>query len=330
MTTDGSTESPASSSRFRLRLKIRQLVNLGCFAILALVILGSIIRWTIRDAVMPSGVIFYATPPAMMVLLMLGVVVVLERKFVSTRRLAMLLLVGAVGWTVQSQWISNPPNSTAQPTASVKVMFWNVCEGKYSWDNVIATIQLHNPDIIALAEADRLKDQDAEFFEKQFPGYQRLDFPRRLLLLSRLPIRRNRRLAWVRGCVVEAAELETESGRMTLVMSDVASTVFSHRKPQIEALTDAVSHISGPAIIVGDLNTPVESPFFETLRQTYVNAFESRGHGLYTTWPMPLPVMAIDHMWGSRGIEFQQVQILWTTASDHRPLVAEFTVQPSQ
>ena len=319
---------PPTSARLRLRNAIRKLVNSGCVAMLFLVILGTIVRWTTRDSSMLSGVIFYATPPAMMVLLLLGIVTVLERRFVSTRRLATVLLVGAAGWTAQSQWISSPSSSTVTTEACPKVMFWNICEGKFGMDKVIATIQHHNPDIIALAEADQLKLRDADFFQQQFAGYQRLDFPRRLMLLSRIPILSHRRLAWVQGCVVEATELETEFGTMTLVMSDIASTLFSHRKPQVDALTQAVNRISGPVMIVGDLNTPVESSLFETLRKSHVNAFESHGHGLHTTWPMPLPVMAIDHMWGNYGIEFYQAQILWTAASDHRPLVAEFTLQP--
>lgn len=323
-------QSPVSFSLFST---IRQLGSMAAYAMLALVILGAIIRCTIRDSVMLSGVVFYATPPAMMVLLLIFVWLALNRKLVKVRRFVLALLLIAICWTARTQWVSNPSRpspSVAAARGTCKVMFWNVCEGKCGWGRVLATIQQHNPDVIALAEADHLKQRDAEFFAKFFPGYQRLDYPRRLMLLSRLPIRGHRRLAWVPGCVVEAAEIETETATFTLVMSDVASNVFSHRKPQIEAVKQAVNRLSGPVVIVGDLNTPVGSLFFDSMRSDYVNAFESNGYGLHTTWPMPLPVMAIDHMWGSEGIKFQQTQILWTTASDHRPIVADLVVESAR
>lgn len=305
----------------------RKFASIACGLALALVIVGMIVRVTFRDQYLLPGLIYYVASPASMVLLLLFSAVCLRRDSGIKRRLAIGLIPIAACWVWNVQWIDSKAPEQSVPKPSHRVMFWNVCEGKLGWSRVFDTIRTQDPDIIALAEAEELKVHDDDFFEQHFPGYQRICLPRRLLLLSRLPIVSRDRLRWVRGAVHESVVIESQQGPVTVVFSDVASEIWKHRKVPIESLVEATGKLSGPVIVVGDLNTPVDSLFFDEFRHKYTNAFEGSGSGLHTTWPMPLPVIAIDHMWGNDLIDFANARILWTLASDHRPLIAEFSAK---
>lgn len=305
----------------------RKFASIAGILALALVIMGMIVRLTFRDRHLLTGLIYYVASPVSMVLLLLFSAVCLRRESRIKRRVAIGLIPVAACWAFNAQWIENEAPEQSAPKPSHRVMFWNVCEGKLGWSGVFDTIRKQDPDVIALAEAEGLKVHTDDFFEQHFPGYQRIYLPRRLLLLSRLPIVSRNRLRWVRGAVHESVVIESRQGPVTVVFSDVASAIWMHRKAPVESLVEATGKLAGPVIVVGDLNTPVDSLFFDEFRHTYTNAFEGSGNGLHTTWPMPLPVIAIDHMWGNDWINFANARILWTLASDHRPLVAEFSAK---
>lgn len=298
-------------------------------AALLLVIAGVVVRVTIRDQYLISGLVYYVTSPASMILLLLFSFFFMQKTWRNRRRLAVGLIPVAALWMFAGQWISNDALDQSPAEKTSRLMFWNAGEGVLGWSRIFAVIQQQNPDIIALAEADTLKDQDEAFFDSNFPGYERIHLPRRLLLLSRFPIISQHRLRWIRGAVYESVVIESPRGQVTLVFSDVASTLSLHRKEPIKVLVEATSKLQGPVIVVGDLNTPVDSLFFDDFRKEFTNAFEASGNGLYTTWPMPLPVIAIDHMWGNDFVRFSDARILWTLASDHRPVIAEFHVRDS-
>lgn len=147
------------------------------------------------------------------------------------------------------------------------------------------------------------------------------------MFLSRFPIVRHQRLAWIKGGNYEAIELWVSGQPITILFCDFASDLASPRRRHIEKLHEVLKSLNGPVMFVGDLNTPVDSRYFDPIRDSCCSAFEVSGHGLHTTWPMPLPVIAIDHLWGNRQILFQRTQILWTTCSDHRPVIADFSVR---
>ena len=88
----------------------------------------------------------------------------------------------------------------------------------------------------------------------------------------------------------------------------------------------ASQYADHPTIIVGDFNTPVDSVFLNPIRQTYRHAFEVAGTGYLATWPIPAPVIAIDHCWVSKHIDVTACRIKWALHSDHRPIVTDLSI----
>ncbi len=307
------------------RLGFRKaLLHFAAHALLLLVVVGMAIRLTARDTFLVTAVPYYATSPAAMTLIMLCAILCLPRTRIPTWRFAIGLFLLAVMWTCFRQYESN---SRQNVTGEVRtLMFWNVYAGNWGWGGVVSEIKAQDPDIVALAECWLAEDSRVEFLAKHFPGYEVVFFPRGLTLLSRIPISDTRGLTPPDGGGVFQSATFAAEHPFTLVLGDLPSALSLHRKEPLGVLVDVVDKLDGPVLIAGDLNTPVDSVFCDPLRMQFKNAFEEVGSGLHATWPMPLPVLAIDHVWGNANVAFHHAEIRGTMRSDHRAIVVEFAV----
>ena len=293
-----------------------------------LLLAGAIVRLTVADRYVATAILYYMSPPAGIALMAGFAACFLPRSKTKTRVAMASVCAASVFWTLSTQWVAQP--SKVSPAAAVKpvrVLVWNVFEGKFGWPAIVEIIQAEDPDIIALAEVGPVKDPGSDFFAKHFPNYRMETIPRQLVILSRLPIEKMERQEWDLNGVYESIQLSVPNGGLTVLFADVKSSPLIHRDQPMSTLTRIAESLPGPVIAVGDWNTPVDSRFLESFRDTFTNAFETSGHGLHTTWPMPLPVQAIDHIWG-RQVRFLQTRILRTVRSDHCPIVADFEITP--
>jgi endonuclease/exonuclease/phosphatase family metal-dependent hydrolase len=64
----------------------------------------------------------------------------------------------------------------------------------------------------------------------------------------------------------------------------------------------ASSAFEGPKLVLGDFNTPGDSVWFVGLRRNYSEVLETAGSGLLATWPFPVPLLGLDHIWVSSGL----------------------------
>jgi endonuclease/exonuclease/phosphatase family metal-dependent hydrolase len=78
-------------------------------------------------------------------------------------------------------------------------------------------------------------------------------------------------------------------------------------------------------VLMGDFNTPSDSVHFDSLRQGFQNAFETGGNGNAATWPVPLPVLAIDHIWTNRLVRVHSARHAGSVQSDHKAVFAELS-----
>jgi endonuclease/exonuclease/phosphatase family metal-dependent hydrolase len=84
-----------------------------------------------------------------------------------------------------------------------------------------------------------------------------------------------------------------------------------------------------PTILLGDFNATASSVVYRTLTQRLQPARRlAKNKAPTSTFPSPLPVLRIDHVFVSPGIEVQAVTApfdpLTRVASDHLPLVMDF------
>jgi endonuclease/exonuclease/phosphatase (EEP) superfamily protein YafD len=83
------------------------------------------------------------------------------------------------------------------------------------------------------------------------------------------------------------------------------------------------AHGSPHTVILGDFNTPIESALFDPWRAELKHAFNEAGRGFRETWPRPLPVLTIDHVWSSPDFPPIHAEKRWLPSSDHAALLIE-------
>ncbi|MCP4787941.1 MAG: hypothetical protein GY878_30875 [Fuerstiella sp.] len=212
-------------------------------------------------------------------------------------------------------------------TETVRVLFWNVYRGPFGWDSILHSIHKENADVIVIAEFGK-KGLPPNFWSNNFPDhrYRRL-LPREVAVVSKHPIHESETIHHSDRGLYHRLTLSIVEQDVALMVCDLPSRPYHQRSESIRRVSEMAALMKDqPALIVGDMNTPVDSVHFNELRHSYRNAFAVGGQGYHATWPMPLPLIAIDHLWVSRHIDVVACRIKWTVSSDHRPIVADLII----
>lgn len=297
---------------------------------------------------------YYATPPPVLVALaaLLAALLLLARR----RRMALaaagaMLACGVWTWTTLG-FRHAPPTAAGTP---LRVLFWNVNWGHAGWDALLAALRAYDADIVALVEAcdsfelEGLSDtaiyqrRAAEtaamraLWQTRLPEYAAFQHESGIALLVRGRFAETpQAVALTPGVLFSyghsvQAEVVTPAGRVLVVVVDVIGTLGLTRAWPLHDLAEAIAPLKDrPLLLVGDMNTPLDSPQFRPLRGHLANAFEIAGNGYAATWPLPVPVLALDQAWTSARVQVLRCEAGWSRLSDHRPLLLEITVPQTQ
>lgn len=282
-------------------------------------IVALIVRLSVKDHLPILSIVYYASPVIVLAVLAAtaGVGWMAKRR----RRLAALSLVAAgacLVWWWQVSFFDAPDRS--EP-ADLRIVYWNTCRDVLGWDGKIETIKQHDPHLIALAEVS----DDWDIWEAAFPDYTATDAGGGTMLLckGKESITQSTHGPLGEFGYYRRARVQIGSTEMIVLMVDVISDPRLSRREAIERiLAVAEDDMSKPMLILGDFNTPADSVHFDLLRdRQFSGAFESHGQGYAATWPVPIPVMQIDHVWANRHVEITRCRHLWSSKSDHRPVL---------
>lgn len=227
-------------------------------------------------------------------------------------------------------------------------------DGRVRPDRILRVLSEINPDIIALQEvvsreSSRADHHQTRYLADKFGYYAEIGENRRHqggaygnVLLSRYPIvaARNHDISVPgrerRGCL--HAEIEHSSGFVVHLFNVHLGTAYFERRIQARELfrrrifTDP--EVAGRTIVLGDFNE-----WTRGLASRMFTAHFQSAHGQMPTrrahtFPGVLPLLRLDHIYFDRQLRLEDVSIHRSptalVASDHLPLVAEFTLpQPS-
>ena len=286
---------------------------------------GIVIRLTVEDSIHWISLGYYVMPPAAMALLgMLSAVCFLRsRKF--TAFVFMLAVSTVCGvWA----WRANVFNAAVKaPPDSVRVLFWNIARSVVGWESVVETVRNESPDVFGFVECVRGGSDADEFWAERFPKYHRTEIQRGAIVFSRFPITA---VEWdeMHGtgfCGIVKLDVSGQPARVLIF--DLPSHPERPRRATMENLTLLARRFDDlPALLIGDFNTPADSVFLKSLREDHQNAFEVAGDGYYGTWPVPLPLLAIDQVWVNQRATAHSCRLGWCWQSDHRPMIAEVSL----
>ncbi len=292
--------------------------------------LATLIHLTIRDEFVATAVCYYATPP-----LALGLVMLILARLGSRWQRHRLVNRGTVliGWLWLAFWGVTDFRWERQHeprTNTARLLFWNVGRSWFaSWDRIAERVAQFDADIVALAEVTGSEQQTREYWLARLPGYFPLPLDGGLLVLVKGEVRLHDtwNLAGAgHSCLVNVTLKDT---RFDLLVADLISNPLQPRQPPLRRLLEiARDHDHKPTVIVGDFNTPPTSSCFVAWRKAGLHrAWDDAGDGYQSTWPLPFPVLALDHVWGSQQVVFQRCTIAWSSCSDHRPVLVDISVQ---
>ncbi len=233
-------------------------------------------------------------------------------------------------------------------TNRMRVMTYNIrggwgIDGQRSTERIAEVILDHAPDVLCLQEV-----------HQRLPQSHFVDQPRRLERLLGLPVTFQANLKLGPGgyglAVVSRFPVTSVQNHLLpsvreqrgvlqvgLATPGGPLTVFcthwglngEERARQGARLAALVRDIPGPVIVCGDFNEEADAAGLRTLlEQTGLRDADAGRHR--RTYPADKPTARIDYVFFSPALTLQDVSITQTPASDHLPLVADFSPDSSE
>ena len=291
-----------------------------------------LIVWAIgqclRDRYWLTGLMFYFPTPVFVSLLSLAAFVFRgDRKLL----LCMLTLPAVVLLAVENHW-SHPvaASASAKQDAPIRLrlLHWNMARGVMGWKKQLDLIRSFDVDIVMLSETP------AKIGKDSLPGYDLIKVSD-MTVACQGTITLHRQLTSLDGLhdgpALDAWQFECElsAGTIRLVLADMSSHLQFHRHPYLKPLIGCLPK-HNVDICAGDFNAPRRSLAFDVLPAGYVHAYDTAGFGWSSTWPTPVPFLAIDQCIIGPGILPVDYKLHSSTLSDHRIQLLEFELaQPA-
>jgi vancomycin resistance protein VanJ len=124
---------------------------------------------------------------------------------------------------------------------------------------------------------------------------------------------------------VQSVVWEYAGHSATLFVVDLPSDIFMPRAPLLEAILALVAR-DRPDLVVGDFNAPRRSRALSALPVGYQHAYDTCGTGFSYTWPVPLPMYALDQCIHSSRVIPNRYTLLGSVQSDHCRQVFQFSL----
>ncbi len=294
-------------------------------------LLGLVTRLTVRDTYSGFATLYYATPWPVLAGLIILVAGGLRIRNNSgfARPLAavgIILLIGGF-------WPGRGNPATADTTGTtLSCLTWNAAHGRDGWKPVAATVRSAAADLVCLVEAGPTGPVQERFWENAFPGHGISRLGSGMLVVVRNGSVRQTRSGSLGGAGrFRQFEITCRGRGLTVVVVDLKITPWVSRRVPLEQLRTLAEELGDrPLLVTGDFNTPSDSAWFDSWRDNLSNAWTTTGQGLRATWPVPLPVLDLDQVWGNHRLRFLDCHGTWSTHSDHRPLVTRFSITARQ
>lgn len=282
----------------------------------------ALVHLTVRDRWPGFSMFFYASPPVAMAVVLLAAASIWA--FRKSWRPAIASGGGALvaaAWWLSTSLILAPPEEGPAPRGLLRAMGWNTERGVRGWEGIVAGVKEVDPDLAWFGEA-------AGDWHAALAGYDRREMEGGIALIVKGRIRESRPIGFPNPYSHGALFRLTLAGAdVTMILVDLDGAPWRHREDAFDIVNAAIASAPpGPLIVGGDFNTPRDSVFFEPWRAGMKQSFECGGRGMDGTWPALLPFLSIDHCWVNDPIQVRRCRLLPTSASDHRPVVMEFTI----
>lgn len=292
----------------------------------AILVLCLVLHFLVKDRIDAFAILYYASPlPILAVFAVVLGIICWCGKQIRKAKVYFVLAVGCLmAWSYESFSLHARPFAFTE--SNVRLFFWNAA--RHRRPNDIANyIQGFDADVIGIVEAG-MKRKMLKNWKTLFSDYHVEALAGDMALMAKGKILSKASGSLDKRGHYNLLQVDLNRCRIHVLLVDIDGDPFKARSPAFAPLTSLIRVYSQTNFIVmGDFNTPIGSVLFDSFRQNLANAFEHGGAGPAETWPVPLPVLAIDHIWVSKRINVVDCDLDWPPFSDHRAIVAN--VEPA-
>jgi endonuclease/exonuclease/phosphatase (EEP) superfamily protein YafD len=201
----------------------------------------------------------------------------------------------------------------------LRLVHWNVAHRLSTGAQQVLRDQ--HADIYVLSEIPDVRTVE-EFRATLGPEYQAQIFAN-LAVIATGTIRTD---GWLINCSstsVQSVTWERNGRTLRLLVVDLPSSIQIHRDPLLREI-NALIERHQPDLVVGDFNAPRRSRALASLPDGYRHAYDTAGSGWGYTWPVPVPMYALDHCLHSSRIVLVHYSLHSSIHSDHRLQIMDF------
>ncbi len=285
-----------------------------------LLISGLIVRITVRDAIDQLAIVFYATPwPVLAVLGFVSAALWIPK----AKRFAVACLgagvISGVVWVVGS-YERNPQVTERQ---NLRVVSWNAEHAKKDLPAVVEKARSFNADILGLTETESTETPDAERWRAAFPGHTVKTLPGYMLFITRGEITGSLSGSLAGRGNFNLVRVKLGERPVQVLFVDIEPNPIRSRRLAFDTLHSTLGNLPNePVVMMGDFNTPRESIHFARLQEQLQDAFDVGGRGFAETWPVPVPVLSLDHILVSKSVRVLRC-VHGGSLSDHCRVIAD-------
>ena len=264
--------------------------------------------------------------------------------FILVRRLSWIifsLLVVLLNLTVILPWYFNRPAIiNATEYTPLKVFSYNVLwknKDREDYQRAIALVELEQPDIAIFQEVQSHWHEQLKALKSSYPYHifaQELEIE----VYSKLPLLNSEIELYgtYRGLVI--TDLQIGASAIKFIATHAYPQLFFGREGWLirnehleVGIGEYVRDLSQPAIVLGDLNVSLWSPFYHSMMETSGLRNARQGLGVLPTHSIVAPQFAalsapIDHCLVTEEIQVKDFRLAEAIGSDHLPIIADLLI----
>jgi endonuclease/exonuclease/phosphatase (EEP) superfamily protein YafD len=213
----------------------------------------------------------------------------------------------------------------------------NVMTSNQRYEDFISFVRTTNPEVLVVMEIDLNWHQHLEPLKQLLP--YTLIKPSNdnfgIAIFSKFPLATPQEQYWGRGLAVVSsltANIKVFDQSITLIATHPVPPLndeyFKSRNSHMEEMSDFINKLGNEAIVMGDLNMSMWSPYYRKFVDRSHLTNTRQGFGIQTSWPVNLPLLQIpiDHCLITSKIKVSNNQIGKDIGSDHYPLITDLFI----
>lgn len=279
----------------------------------------------LRDVHWISALCFYIPSAALVAMLLGGACLIRGTRLGLRRALLLVLLIAPLVFEITVENHGGGRSVAPEPGQPVyRLAHWNVFSARLGWASIRERLAATKADIFVLTE---VRDVPLEELRDEMGADYRLTVFADLAVLARGELTGGEWLNRSKKLKVHHLTWHVDGHELSVIAADVGSNPLLPRDPQLRKLV-AFMREREADLVAGDLNSPRRSLALDPLPVGYRHAHEAVGESRWSyTWPLPLPVLAIDHCMTGPRIRPLEYTLGVDLVSDHRLQLLDFQVE---